>query len=130
MKFYIYVMSPGCPACDVESQAIDDDNKLSVLDLEEDRFMLLNLTDPGHLAWIELLQPISTPCLYVIESGTLAIKQEFRGAGCFDATMKYLNIFMPWNPTAHIGDVASMHDVPTEVDKTVIENDPDSQEVV
>ena len=136
MKFFILVVNDGCAPCHEELALMEEHNKPSAINLEEDRFMIVSLSDSGHLPWVELLQPMSTPSLFTIESGTLAILQEYKGFGCFDATMRYFNIDMPWNPQGDLfSDIEALigpnepSDAPTEFQKTVVEDDPDSQEV-
>ena len=95
-NFYIYFMAEGCKPCHDELEEIDKHNKVAKLDLEKDRFMIINMMDEGHRVWTELFKPAESPTMYCVESVSLKILSKHSGADCVDNVFTEMGVDVPW----------------------------------
>lgn len=117
MNFFILVTSSSCAPCHQELQDAETHQKQNSMNLDVNRFLIIDMLDEGHLPWIELLQPEVTPSFYTIKTEpVLHTYNVCTGLGCIDAGLAVNGLPTPWL-------------LVNEADKTAVENDPDSQEV-
>jgi hypothetical protein len=95
-KFYIFFMSEGCEPCHEELREMDEHDKVNQIDLDKDRFLIINVMDKGHRVWTELLKPMGTPTMYCVESVSLNKLSQHSGEDCVDKVFKETGIECPW----------------------------------
>lgn len=96
MKFIILFTSSGCHPCKEELSQLKKHNKLNTFNHKNDRFMIVDLHDPGHRIWVELFQPSATPSIKIIENGSLKILKKIDYLGCIDKAWEYLGYKTQW----------------------------------